>query len=70
MAVSGIAASARQARALPAIPDAPLKLVAAPGGLDLSELDELLRKPSISTESALPAKISQAALDSLFSVAA
>jgi len=36
----------------------------------LSELDELLRKPSMSIESALPAKISQAALDNLFSVSA
>lgn len=69
VAVSGIDASAGQARSL-TIPAAQTKLVAAPGGLDLTELDELLRKPSISTESALPAKISQAALDNLFSASA
>ncbi len=70
VAIPGMDASVGQARSLPALPAAPTKLVAAPGGLDLSELDELLRKPSKSTESALPAKISQAALDNLFSAAA
>ncbi len=70
VAVSGNDALAGQARSLPAMPQAPMKLGAAPGGLDLSELDELLRKPSVSTESALPAKISQSVLDNLFSVSA
>jgi hypothetical protein len=67
---SASGALAGQARSLAAMPEAPLKLVAAPGGLDLNELDELLRQPSVSTEAALPAKISQSALDNLFSISA
>ena len=70
VAISGNDASAGQARSLLATPTMPTKSGSAPGGLDLTELDELLRKPSVSTESALPAKISQAALDNLFTASA